>query len=54
MFPHVRRVIKSRARLLYGSLSHLSAQVGISRATLNFRIGMATESPLTHYWFEFV
>jgi hypothetical protein len=54
MFPHARRVIKARARLLYGSLSHLASQTGISRSALNFRIGLAEESPLTHYWFEFV
>jgi hypothetical protein len=54
MFPHARRTIKARARLLYGSLSHLAAQTGVSRSALNFRIGLADQSPLTHYWFEFV
>ena len=54
MFPHARRTIKARARLLYGSLSHLAAQTGVSRSALNFRIGLAEQSPLTHYWFEFV
>lgn len=53
-FPDAKRTVTRRARILYGSLSYLARQVGITRQAINARADMAMESRSTHEWFEFV
>jgi hypothetical protein len=53
-YPNAQTMIRDRARLLYGSVSYLSRLLGMSRQALHGRILLATESPSSHPWFEFI
>lgn len=54
LYPNAPAMIRDRARLLYGSIAHLSREVGLTRQAFHARIGLATRNTHTHSWFEFL
>lgn len=53
-YPNLHATVKQRTRFLYGSMSYLATQTGLSRQTLHARIVDAQERQVIHPYLEFL